>query len=394
MNTRFKFTKKSIESLPPHIPKGKTRETEYSDTEVSGLKVMVNKVGRKMFYFRFTFNGKKKGMKIGDVGIIDVTEARNKCIEAKSKIHQGQDPSQSERVELSKALSYTDFMQKYYIPHAYANKRSGKTDESRFNNHLKTRFGNVPINQIKPYEVQQFHDQLKQKLCASTANRYLALLKRSLNLAVLWDFLDTSPVRGIRLHQENNMRKRYLSQDELVRFIAEAKNETNHVAANALLLLLYTGVRKHEALEARWEHIDLNKGTWLLPKTKSGKSRYAILNQMAIVLLSQMKEQATTQHVFVGRDPNKPLNTPTKAFKRILNRAEIKDFRIHDLRHAYASLAISNGASLYEVQHLLGHASSQTTMRYAHLADEKLRQASASVANAIEMAQRTCEQIS
>ncbi len=390
MNKQFRFTKKIIEALPAHKGIGKTKETEYSDTEVSGLKVMVNKAGRKMFYFRFTFNGKKKGMKIGNYPMMEITEARNKAIEAKIKLSQGQDPAQQmESKAKEQSMTYGAFMVQHYLPHAMANKRSGKTDQSRYRNHLKTRFGDEPMVNITPYDVQLFHDKIKQSRCPSTANRYLALLKRSLNLAVLWGFLETTPVRGVRMHQEDNIRKRYLSSDELVRLIRAAQQEPNRSAGNAITLLLYTGVRKQEALDAQWSHIDLTKNLWLLPHTKSGKSRHAILNQAAVDLLTEMKAQAHSNYLFTGRDKAKPLNNPFKAFRRMLKVAGINNFRIHDLRHAYASLAISNGASLYEVQHLLGHASSQTTMRYAHLADEKLRQASANVATAIQNAHRS-----
>lgn len=387
MNKQFRFAKKTIEALPAHIVKGNTKETEYTDTEVSGLKVMVNKVGRKTFYYRFIFKGKKKGMKIGDFPLMEVSEARQKCQEAKLLLSKGIDPTaQLAAKKQADDLTYSVFMREQYLPHAAVNKRSARTDESRFKNHLAARFGHLPLGDIKTYDIQQFHDLMKQKRRPATANRYLALLKRSLNVAVLWGLLDQSPVRGIRMHQENNMRKRYLQSNELYRLLEAIKQEANRTAANAIALLLYTGVRRQEALSAQWVDIDLDKGVWLLPKTKAGKSRHAVLNKSALNLLLSMKPNASSAFVFQGRKPNKPLCNPSKAFARILKYAGISDFRIHDLRHAYASLAISNGASLYEVQHLLGHASSQTTMRYAHLADDKLRQASANVSDAIEAA--------
>ena len=387
MNKQFRFAKKTIEALPAHVVKGKTKETEYTDTEVSGLKVMVNKVGRKTFYYRFIFKGKKKGMKIGDFPLMEVSEARQKCQEAKLLLSKGIDPTaQLAAKKQADDLTYSVFMREQYLPHAAVNKRSARTDESRFKNHLAARFGHLPLSEIKTYDIQQFHDLMKQKRRPATANRYLALLKRSLNVAVLWGLLDHSPVRGIRMHQENNLRKRYLQSNELYRLLEAIKQEANRTAAHAIALLLYTGVRRQEALSAQWVDIDLDKGVWLLPKTKAGKSRHVVLNKSALNLLLSMKPNAQSAFVFQGRKPNKPLCNPSKAFARILKYAGISDFRIHDLRHAYASLAISNGASLYEVQHLLGHASSQTTMRYAHLADDKLRQASANVSDAIEAA--------
>ena len=93
-------------------------------------------------------------------------------------------------------------------------------------------------------------------------------------------------------------------------------------------------------------------------------------------------------YLFPGRTPGKPLNNPIKGFHRILKAAGIENLRIHDLRHSFASLAVNNGATLYEVQHLLGHASPQTTQRYAHLADERLRQVSGAVGAVVQEADR------
>jgi integrase len=87
--------------------------------------------------------------------------------------------------------------------------------------------------------------------------------------------------------------------------------------------------------------------------------------------------------VFPGKVPGQPLNNPQKAFNRVLKKIGISNFRIHDLRHSFASLAINNGASLYEVQHLLGHSQAKTTSRYAHLGDETLRRVSDSIAHKI-----------
>jgi integrase len=144
---------------------------------------------------------------------------------------------------------------------------------------------------------------------------------------------------------------------------------------------LYTGVRRSEALNAKWEHIDLAKKVWFIPRTKNGKHRHVILNPKALALLERLPRP--NEYVFYGKSEGKPLNNPQKCFGRTLKRAGIVDFRIHDLRHTHASIAINNGASLYEVQHLLGHSQTKTTSRYAHLADETLRRVSDGVSLAI-----------
>jgi integrase len=383
--TRILFTKKWIEQLPPNPKIAASREREYSDTQVVGLKLLVNKAGRKFFYLRYTINKRKRGIKIGEFGPMSLIEARNRSNELKAAINNGIDP-QEEKQQLQQIPTFKAFARQHYLPHAYANKRSAKADESKLRLHLLPLLGNRRIDQITPQELQRYHDQLKSSHCPATANRHLSLLHRMLKLAVQWGFLEKNPATGIRKHQENNEVHRYLSAQEIMRFMEALKNEENQVAVAAFKLLLYTGVRRQEALDARWEHVDLHKRVWFLPTSKSGKSRHVILNAMAVELLQRQPRLPDNPFVFPGKIEGKPLNNPQKAFKRVLKAAGIANFRMHDLRHTHASIAINNGASLYEVQHLLGHSQAITTARYAHLADDTLRRVSDTVSNSISAA--------
>lgn len=383
--TRILFTKKWIEQLPPNPPEAASREREYSDTQAVGLKILVNKQGRKFFYLRYTINKRKRGIKIGEFGPMSLIEARTRCNELKALINNGIDP-QEEKQQLQQTPTFEEFALKQYMPHAYSNKRSAKADESKLRLHLLPLLGNRRIDQITTQELQRYHDQLRSSHCPATANRHLSLLHRMFKLAAQWGLLEKNPATGIRKHQENNEVHRYLSAEEIMRFIEALKTEENRVAVAAFKLLLFTGVRRQEALDARWEHVDLQKRVWFLPISKSGKSRYVILNAMAVELLQRQPRLPDSPFVFPGKIEGKPLNNPVKAFKRVLKTAGIANFRIHDLRHTHASIAINNGASLYEVQHLLGHSNSVTTARYAHLADATLRKVSDTVSNSISAA--------
>ena len=99
-----------------------------------------------------------------------------------------------------------------------------------------------------------------------------------------------------------------------------------------------------------------------------------------------MSNYQTNKYVFPGKGPKGHLTTPRRVFASVKAETGIKELRIHDLRHTYASLAVNGGSNLYEVQKLLGHASSQMTQRYAHLADEAVRDATDNVAAQIENA--------
>ncbi len=112
----------------------------------------------------------------------------------------------------------------------------------------------------------------------------------------------------------------------------------------------------------------------------------SLINGEALALLQEQERLEGNPYVFPGKVAGQPLINPTKAFKRILGAAGIDNLRIHDLRHSFASLAVNAGATLYQVQHLLGHASAQTTQRYAHLADSALREASGTVGAMVNQA--------
>ncbi|NNG22750.1 tyrosine-type recombinase/integrase [Telluria aromaticivorans] len=387
MNRQFRFNKKLIDALPPHPGDAKAKESEYSDTEVAGLRIIVNRRGRKYFLFRYSFRGAKRSMKLGDYPQMDVADARHRTLDYRAQIATGTDPQAAATVASSSQLTLRTFVTDDYLPHAYATKRSAKDDESRLRNILPE-FGDLPLGQISSHSIQQFHDRLRLQKCAATANRHLALLKRCFNLAIIWGKLvGANPVRGIRMHQENNQRQRYLSGDELRSFLNALDEEASRPLADALRFLLMTGARRNEVLLARWDAIDIDKRQWFLPNTKSGKSRFVLLNDGAIELLRQRDRQAGNVYVFPGKNAGEAICNPYKGFRRVLKRAGISDLRIHDLRHSFASLAINNGATLYEVQHLLGHSDSKTSQRYAHMASDNLRKASAHVSAVIAKAQ-------
>ncbi|MEF1193192.1 site-specific integrase, partial [Vibrio parahaemolyticus] len=124
-----------------------------------------------------------------------------------------------------------------------------------------------------------------------------------------------------------------------------------------------------------------------LPHTKSGLSRTVLLNHLAKEVIHDQRrfQQPKNPYIFAGDAPGRPIAHPKKAFARIKKAAGITDnFRIHDLRHSFASILINSGnATLYDVQHLLGHQSPQTSTRYAHLASSRLREVSANVAELV-----------
>lgn len=377
MSKLIRFSKRVIDALPPQPATAKAREDEYSDTEVAGLKLLVNRHGRKFFYLRYRHAGRQRSMKLGNYGDLDVADARSLALQHRALLAKGIDPQDANQTE--QGMTFRRFVDDHYVPHARVSKRSANSDESKFKTHLFAVFGHQPLTTITRQEIQRYHDELISKRAPATANRHLALLKRCFNLAILWGYLENNPAKGIRMHTENNQSQRFLTVEEAQRLWKALDKEENQIAATAIKLMLVTGVRREEALQARWEHIDRDRQLWHLPMTKSGRQRFVMLSETALAVLSELPNAGHGHYLFPGTKPGKPLSNARKSFLRALKAAGVAQFRIHDLRHTFASLAINNGATLYEVQHLLGHASNKTTQRYAHLASDNLRDASSRV---------------
>ena len=162
-----------------------------------------------------------------------------------------------------------------------------------------------------------------------------------------------------------------------------APKDMNSVAASAINALILTGLRREEVLQSRHENLDLEAGSLYLPKTKNGKSRHVVLNDAAIAVFKNAPHVIGSPWIFPGKDPMKPLNNPTKAWHRILKAASLERCRLHDCRHTFASMLVNEGATLYQVQQLLGHASSQMSQRYSHVSSTTLRNASQLVSDLV-----------
>jgi len=241
-------------------------------------------------------------------------------------------------------------------------------------------FGDKRISDVTSYDIQLYltHISVSGSLSPATLNRHRALLSSIFKLAIEWGYAASNPCQSIKKRKENPPRSRYFEDDELTKILLAIDKESNKIAGYALKLLILTGLRLNEVLTLCKSYIDSKQKQLYLSTTKSGKSRHVPLNDAALeVLKRRLNATNGSPWVFPGQDPSKPLNNPRKAWRRILEAAGVDYARIHDIRHSFASACVRNGASLYVVQQLLGHASPITTQRYAHLSDDVLRQASA-----------------
>lgn len=376
----IKLTQRAVASLPPPQPDAKSSTAEYRDTVAKGLVVAVSKACNRSYGFRSSFRQKKLFIAIGDCNVISLDEAREMARQYRADIQRGFDP-RMHRKKLNAIPYFKDFSD-HYMGWARDFKRSHDDDQSKLNNHLLAEFGPYLLSDIT---AQMVHDYLGKKsstLSPSTLNRHLSLLSRMFRLAIQWDLIDKNPCQGIEKFKELTQKTEFLSIEESKMLINVLECSPHRTAALACLALLYSGLRLEEVLQARQENLDLVNGVLYLPITKSGRSRNVVLNDLAKTVLAEAAAgSVNSPWVFAGRDPSKPIRNIRKTFRKALADAGLRMIRIHDLRHTHASLLVQQGVPLVQVQALLNHASPQTTMRYAHLADHTLRQATQVLAN-------------
>ena len=266
------------------------------------------------------------------------------------------------------------FVSQIYLPNIKIRKRSWQIDERIVRQHLSPVFGHRLLSDIKRCEVEDWlNGLLESGLAPSSCNRFLAVFKTICSFAETREFLEPgkSPCNGVSSFKVHAQRDRYLSQNEAQRLM-ERLEQSDRPEALALRLLLLTGARKSEILKARWENVNLEQRLLTVPLSKSGKPRHIVLSDTAIAVIKAISQKAGVPWLFPGHAENKPLSDLYLFWNKLRVELGMKDVRIHDLRHTFASFLVNSGHSLYEVQKMLGHADPRTTMRYAHLGQDAL----------------------
>jgi len=207
----------------------------------------------------------------------------------------------------------------------------------------------------------------------------MSVLRHALHLARKWGYLDRVP--AMELPKKPEGRKRYLSEEELLRLLEACADSKNHYLLAIVVHAVNTGMRKREILTLTWEHVDLTSDFGLnarleLHHTKNGKPRGVPLNRVCVEVLTDLAPLPAQRvgPLFKARDGMAGGQMRT-AFESACKRAGILHCRFHDLRHTAASHFVMRGRSLQEVKEVLGHSDFRMTLRYAHLSPQHLRSA-------------------
>ena len=369
---RVKITKRFVENTTVD----KSKRLALWDSEITGFNLRIYPTGRKVYYlqYRNSFNATKK-VKIGVHGSISTEQAREQARSLSLSIASGEDPAEGLRRK-DVAPTIAILSKEYTELHAKVNKRASSQydDDKMISKIILPALGKKKIEEVTTHDIQKLHKNLADR--PYTANRVRALLSKMFSLAIEWGWHYANPVTPVKKYQEHK-RTRWLTEQEITRLRNVLDEYHRPAIATAIKLLLLTGSRKSEVLSATWSQFDLEKGVWTKPahNTKQKRQEHVPLSSAALDLLVKWKKESTEEHLFPGRIPNQPIQDIKGAWATIRKRASLNDVRIHDLRHTYASHLVSKGTSLSIVGRLLGHTQTSTTQRYAHLADEPLREA-------------------
>lgn len=361
---------------------------EYIDANLEGFFVEVHYSGTKTYYQRYIdSHHRQRQMKIGRANVLTLEEARKRAIQIKADVSLGKDPKQPKN-ELRAIPTLKGFFYERYLPYVKQNKRSWKTDEAVIRLHLLPAMGKYYLDEITTQMVVKMMTDMRADGYANgTCNRPLIFLRYMLNLASDWGIprLERNPAKKVKLFEETQ-RQRFLSPLEMRALINALRNDENVQAAKAIELLLLTGARRNEITQARWEHVNLQQKTLLVPLSKSGKPRTISLNKAACYLISRLPSRGESPWLFPSPITGRPYPALYYPWVRIRKRAGLTNLRLHDLRHSYASNLVNGGVSLYVVQQLLGHTNPRTTQRYAHLEQETLAKAAEVAAETLKRA--------
>lgn len=384
----LKLTKTSVEKLQVS-----EKELIFWDEALRGFGVRVKPNGTKSYVvqYRNRKTGRSKRKTIGQVGpLVSCAAARKEAMRILSTAAQGGDPVEDARAA-RQARTFADLADQYLSHHARPKKRplSVANDISMLDAIILPKLGRHKVAEIGHSDIQALHNGLQAT--PYRANRTIALLSKMFELSIRWGWRGDNPAKGIQRFPEEK-RHRWLSEAELARLTSALDGHLNQTAANAIRLQLLTGARIGEVLSSKWRDFDLERGVWIKPShhTKQKRTEHLPLSGAAVALVASLLENAAPgqQWLFPGRVEGQPVKDLKHFWKTVTSAAQLEDYRIHDNRHTHASHLVSSGLSLPIVGKLLGHTNPMTTQRYAHLADDPLRQAAEVMAGKIATSQQ------
>jgi integrase len=400
-----KLTGRNVEAAKPE-------EKRYViwDTEKKGFGVRVETSGLKSFIIRYRVgqggrNSVAREMVIGRFGNWAPEKARVEAGRILNAVDNGQDPA-LERDQKRKELNVAELCD-FYLVEGTANKKAStlSIDKGRVERHIKPLLGGRLVTEVRTKDITRFMqdvangktaDDVRTKLRGraiveggkGTASRTVGLLGGIFSFAVKQELRPDNPVRGVERYKDGKG-ERFLSSSELTA-LGEALRSAEVAGANKtalaiVRLLSFTGARKSEITGLSWSEVDFDRNCLRLADSKTG-AKVIPLGPPALEVLSLIDRVEGSALVFPAESGTGAFQGTEKIWRKVRKAAGLADVRIHDLRHSFASAGLMAGDNLAIIGKLLGHANVKTTSRYAHLADDPVKQAADRISNSIAAA--------
>jgi len=244
-------------------------------------------------------------------------------------------------------------------------------------------FRDKPAESVLPQEIETFKISLAESLSPAFVNHHLQILRAAYNWAARNEKIGHYPFRNVSLFKPNNIRARYLTEEEEGKLLPALPPYLRPL----ITVAIHTGLRRGELLTLSWNDVDFTARVITMRKSKSGYGRHIPMNDVAFETLGRLYLERSEDGAGNGRVPQAPkglvftgreggyLQNLNRYWYKALRKAGLRDFRFHDLRHTFASRLVMRAVDLYTVQTLLGHRTSAMVQRYAHLSPDHLRKA-------------------
>ena len=376
-----KITKRAVDAVQPN---GADQFLWDSDLKGFGLKVTAG--GNKVYILQYRKGGRgapTRRVTIGRHGALTPDQARKEAARLSGAVAHGADPAAARSAEKA-APTVTALTERFLAEHVATKTKPRTAAEYRrlVANIVVPTIGRKRVRDVTRADISRLHHERRDT--PYDANRALAVLSKMFTLAEKWgERADGSnPCRHVERYAERR-RERMLSADEFGRLAdaLKASGRSPYILA-AIKLLIFTGARLSEILDLRWEWVDFERGEARLPDSKTG-AKTLHLPAPALAVLAELPRLEGNPYVIVGNVAGARLVNLEKPWRAIRKAAGLHDVRLHDLRHAFASVAASSGMGLPIIGKMLGHVHAATTHRYAHLASDPVKAAAATVANKI-----------
>ena len=370
-----------------------TTDTFIWDTELKGFGLKVTSAGGKIYLVQYRMGGRdtrsqrftigRHGTIGSDGQTITADRARSEAERILGKIANGIDPAREKKNRISEHKTYagaptlSQFADIYIERHArpLKKKRSVEEDERNLRLHIKPVLGKMKLRDITTSDIAKFH--AARSTTPTNANRCLALLSHMFAKAEVWGDRPSgsNPCRHVQKYVERKV-ERFLTDAEFAALgdamlQAEAMCSEPRTALNAIRLLMLTGCRLEEILSLEWKWVDFDRACLRLPDSKTNE-KVVPLGRAAVEFLHTLHRREGSPYVFPADRGDGHFIGIQRVWQRIRTQVELKDVRLHDLRHSFASVGVGVGDNLFHIGKVLGHKNYRTTERYAHVRDHAL----------------------